>query len=204
MRKVILFGLLLCMGVATASGQKSAVQVFGVPFGSTYEEFLAAFKEKGFKGEEVFIYEGSDGVKINNIYGTFMTYSCYIEMYATKLTHTVYMIKISFSLRNRYEDIPGMEQCRAIISRIEGRYGKTMLIQRTYNRPVVQDLEESSAAIWHLDDNIELEMFYRGWDDCKVTYGGTEALDGLYQKEVDQFNQQKALEIQNQLSGSDF
>ena len=37
MRKVILFGLLLFMGVATAFGQQSAVQVFGVPFGSTYE-----------------------------------------------------------------------------------------------------------------------------------------------------------------------
>ena len=45
MRKVILFGLLLFMGVATAFGQKSAVQVFGVPFGSTYEEFLTAFSE---------------------------------------------------------------------------------------------------------------------------------------------------------------
>ena len=51
MRKVILFGLLLSMGVATAFGQKSAVQVFGVPFGSTYEEFLTAFKEKGFTGK---------------------------------------------------------------------------------------------------------------------------------------------------------
>ena len=68
----------------------------------------------------------------------------------------------------------------------------------------MQELEDSNAAIWHLADNIELEMFYRGWDDCKVTYGGKEALDGIFQKEVDQFNQQKALEIQNQLSGSDF
>ena len=51
MRKVILFGLLLCMGVATAFGQKSTVQVFGVPFGSTYDEFLAAFNEKGFEGK---------------------------------------------------------------------------------------------------------------------------------------------------------
>ena len=133
-----------------------------------------------------------------------MTYPCHIEMRATKLTHTVYKIKISFSVTDKYKDIPGMEQCRAIITRIEEKYGKTTLIQRTYNRPVVQELEDSNAAVWHLADNIELEMFYRGWDDCKVTYGGKEALDGIFQKEVDQFNQQKALEIQNQLSGSDF
>ena len=203
MRKVILFSLLLFMGVATAFGQKSAVQVFGVPFGSTYEEFLTAFSEKGFTGE-TYIYEGGSDVEVSSIYGTFMTYPCHIEMRATKLTHTVYKIKISFSVTDKYKDIPGMEQCRAIITRIEEKYGKTTLIQRTYNRPVVQELEDSNAAIWHLADNIELEMFYRGWDDCKVTYGGKEALDGIFQKEVDQFNQQKALEIQNQLSGSDF
>ncbi len=203
MRKVILFSLLLSMGVATAFGQKSAVQVFGVPFGSTYEEFLTAFSEKGFTGE-TYIYEGGSDVEVSSIYGTFMTYPCHIEMRATKLTHTVYKIKISFSVTDKYKDIPGMEQCRAIITRIEEKYGKTTLIQRTYNRPVVQELEDSNAAIWHLADNIELEMFYRGWDDCKVTYGGKEALDGIFQKEVDQFNQQKALEIQNQLSGSDF
>ena len=97
-----------------------------------------------------------------------------------------------------------MEQCRTIISRIEEKYGKATLIQKMRGKKVVNDLEDSSAAIWHLDDNIELEMFYRGWDDCKVTYGGTEALGGLYEKEVDQFNKQKALEIQNQLSSSDF
>ena len=125
-------------------------------------------------------------------------------MRATKLTHTVYKIKISFSVINKYKDIPGMEQCRAIISRFEEKYGKATLIQKMHGGKVVQDLEESSAAIWHLDDNIELEMFYRDWDDCKVTYGGTEALGGLYEKEVDQFNKQKALEIQNQLSGSVF
>ena len=203
MRKIILFGLLLFVGVATAFGQKSAVQVFGVPFGSTYEEFLTAFSEKGFTGE-TYIYEGGSDVEVSSIYGTFMTYPCHIEMRATKLTHTVYKIKISFSVTDKYKDIPGMEQCRAIITRIEEKYGKTTLIQRTYNRPVVQELEDSNAAIWHLADNIELEMFYRGWDDCKVTYGGKEALDGIFQKEVDQFNQQKALEIQNQLSGSDF
>ena len=203
MRKVILLGLLLSMGVATAFGQKSAVQVFGVPFGSTYEEFLTAFSEKGFTGE-TYIYEGGSDVEVSSIYGTFMTYPCHIEMRATKLTHTVYKIKISFSVTDKYKDIPGMEQCRAIITRIEEKYGKTTLIQRTYNRPVVQELEDSNAAIWHLADNIELEMFYRGWDDCKVTYGGKEALDGIFQKEVDQFNKQKALEIQNQLSGSDF
>lgn len=203
MKRKFIFSLLLSMGVATAFGQKSAVQVFGVPFGSTYEEFLTAFSEKGFTGE-TYIYEGGSDVEVSSIYGTFMTYPCHIEMRATKLTHTVYKIKISFSVTDKYKDIPGMEQCRAIITRIEEKYGKTTLIQRTYNRPVVQELEDSNAAVWHLADNIELEMFYRGWDDCKVTYGGKEALDGIFQKEVDQFNQQKALEIQNQLSGSDF
>lgn len=203
MKRKFIFCLLLCIGVATAFGQKSTVQVFGVPFGSTYEEFLTAFSEKGFTGE-TYIYEGGSDVEVSSIYGTFMTYPCHIEMRATKLTHTVYKIKISFSVTDKYKDIPGMEQCRAIISRFEEKYGKTTLIQRTYNRPVVQELEDSNAAVWHLADNIELEMFYRGWDDCKVTYGGKEALDGIFQKEVDQFNQQKALEIQNQLSGSDF
>ena len=203
MKRKFIFSLLLSMGVATAFGQKSTVQVFGVPFGSTYEEFLTAFSEKGFTGE-TYIYEGGSDVEVSSIYGTFMTYPCHIEMRATKLTHTVYKIKISFSVTDKYKDIPGMEQCRAIITRIEEKYGKTTLIQRTYNRPVVQELEDSNAAIWHLADNIELEMFYRGWDDCKVTYGGKEALDGIFQKEVDQFNKQKALEIQNQLSGSDF
>ena len=203
MKRKFIFSLLLSMGVATAFGQKSTVQVFGVPFGSTYEEFLTAFSEKGFTGE-TYIYEGGSDVEVSSIYGTFMTYPCHIEMRATKLTHTVYKIKISFSVTDKYKDIPGMEQCRAIITRIEEKYGKTTLIQRTYNRPVVQELEDSNAAVWHLADNIELEMFYRGWDDCKVTYGGKEALDGIFQKEVDQFNKQKALEIQNQLSGSDF
>lgn len=203
MRKVILFGLLLCMGAATATGQKSAVHVFGVPFGSTYEEFLAAFNEKGFTGK-TYIYEGSSDVEISSIYGTFMTYPCYIEMRATKLTHTVYKIKITFSLLKQYKDIPGMEQCRTIISRIEEKYGKATLIQKMHGKKVVNDLEDSSAAIWHLDDKIDLELFYRGFDDCKVTYGGKEALNGIFQKEVDQYNQQKAQEIQNQLSGSDF
>ena len=203
MRKVILFGLLLCMGVATASGQKSTVQVFGVPFGSTYDEFLAAFNEKGFTGK-TYIYEGSSDVEVSSIHGTFMTYPCHIEMRATKLTHTVYKIQISFSVTSQHKDVPGIEKCRAIINRLEERYGKVTLIQKMHGKKVVNDLEDSSAAIWHLDDNIELEMFYRGWDDCKVTYGGTEALGGLYEKEVDQFNKQKALEIQNQLSGSDF
>ena len=203
MRKVILFGLLLCMGVATAFGQKSTVQVFGIPFGSTYDEFLAAFNKKGFEGK-TYIYEGSNDVEISAIYGTFMTYPCYIEMRATKLSHTVYKIKISFSVTDKYKDIPGMEQCRAIISRFEEKYGKATLIQKMHGGKVVQDLEESSAAIWHLDDKIDLELFYRGFDDCKVTYGGKEALDGIFQKEVDQYNQQKAQEIQNQLSGSDF
>lgn len=203
MRKVILFGLLLSMGVATATGQKSAVQVFGVPFGSTYEEFLAVFNEKGFTGK-TYIYEGSSDVEVSSIHGAFMTYPCYIEMRATKLTHTVYKIQISFSVTSQHKDVPGIEKCRAIVNWLEEKYGKATLIQKMHGKKVVNDLEDSSAAIWHLDDNIELEMFYRGWDDCKVTYGGTEALGGLYEKEVDQFNKQKALEIQNQLSGSDF
>ena len=203
MRKVILFGLLLCMGVATAFGQKSTVQVFGVPFGSTYDEFLAAFNEKGFTGK-TYIYEGSSDVEISSIHGTYMTYPCYIEMHATKLTHTVYKIQISFSVTSQHKDVPGIEKCRAIVNRLEEKYGKATLIQKMHGKKEVNDLEDSSAAIWHLDDNIELEMFYRGWDDCKVTYGGTEALGGLYEKEVDQSNKQKALEIQNQLSGSDF
>ena len=203
MRKVILFGLLLFMGVATAFGQKSAVQVFGVPFGSTYEEFLTAFSEKGFTGK-TYIYEGGSDVEVSSIHGTFMTYPCYIEMRATKLTHTVYKIQISFSVTSQHKDVPGIEKCRAIVNRLEEKYGKATLIQKMHGKKVVNDFEDSSAAIWHLDDNIELEMFYRGWDDCKVTYGGTEALGGLYEKEVEQFNMQKALEIQNQLSGSDF
>ena len=203
MKKVILFGLLLSMGVATASGQKSAVQVLGVPFGSTYEEFLAAFNEKGFTGK-TYIYEGSSDVEVSSIHGTFMTYPCYIEMRATKLTHTVYKIQISFSVTSQHKDVPGIEKCRAIVNRLEEKYGKATLIQKMHGKKVVNDLEDSSAAVWHLDDNIELEMFYRGWDDCKVTYGGTEALGGLYEKEVDQFKKQKALEIQNKLSGSDF
>lgn len=203
MRKVILFGLLLYVGVATAFGQKSAVQVFGVPFGSTYEDFLTAFSEKGFTGKTN-IYEGSRDVEVSSIHGTFMTYPCYIEMRATKLTHTVYKIQISFSVTSQHKDVPGIEKCHAIVNRLEEKYGKATLIQKMHGKKVVNDFEDSSAAIWHLDDNIELEMFYRGWDDCKVTYGGTEALGGLYEKEVDEFNKQKALEIQNQLSGNDF
>ena len=72
MRNVILFGLLLCMGVATAFGQKSTVQVFGVPFGSTYDEFLAAFNERGFTGD-TYIYEGSGDIEVSSIYGSFNT-----------------------------------------------------------------------------------------------------------------------------------
>ena len=51
MKRKFIFSLLLYVGVATAFGQKSTVQVFGVPFGSTYEEFLTAFSEKGFTGK---------------------------------------------------------------------------------------------------------------------------------------------------------
>lgn len=45
----------------------------GVPFGSTYEEFTSAFKEKGFSGN-MMSYVKNDFVEIYNIYGTFMTY----------------------------------------------------------------------------------------------------------------------------------
>lgn len=203
MRKVILFGLLLCMGVATAFGQKSTVQVFGVPFGSTYDEFLVAFNEIGFTGK-TYIYEGYSDVLVSSIYGTFMTYPCHIEMRATKLTYTVYQIKITFSLLKQYEDISGIEQCRAIISRMEKKYGKATLIQKMHGGTVVHDIEESSAAIWHLSDNIDVELFYRGFDDCEITYGGVKALKGLAQKEYDQYNNQKAKELQNRLSSSDF
>ena len=71
MKRKFIFCLLLCIGVATAFGQKSAVQVFGVPFGSTYEEFLTAFSEKGFTGK-TYIYEGGSDVEVSSIYGTFM------------------------------------------------------------------------------------------------------------------------------------
>ena len=73
-----------------------------------------------------------------------------------------------------------------------------------HGKKVVEDLEISSAALWQLPDNIEVELFYRGFDDCKITYGGKSALNGLYEQEADQYNQQKALEIQEKLSNSDF
>ena len=201
MRKIVLFGLLLCIGVATASGQKSNVHVFGIPFGSSYEEFLSAFTDKGFTGNTR-TNESDDGVSIYNINGTFMTYKSAIKMYATKLSHTVYKIEISLTFHETYKDIPGEQQCRAMISILEDKYGKASLVQKMHGSKVVQNIEESSAALWHLPDNIELEMFYRGFDNSKITYGGKEALNGLYQKEWDQYNEQKALENQNQLSGS--
>lgn len=201
MRKIVLFGLLLCIGVATASGQKSNVHVFGIPLGSTYEEFLSAFTDKSFTGN-ILTNESNDGVVIYNINGTFMTYKCAIKMYATKLTHTVYKIEISFPFHGTYKDIPGEQQCCAVISLFEDKYGKATLVQKMHGSKVVQNIEDSSAALWHLSDNIELEMFYRGFDNCKITYGGKEALNGLCQKEWDQYNEQKALENQNQLSGS--
>ena len=203
MRKIFLFGLLLSIGAATASGQKSSVQVLGVPFGSTYEEFVSAFRDKGFGGDMP-SYEVNTGFEIYGIRGAFMTYPCNIIMYATKLSHTVYKIKITFSVTDQYKDIPGVDQCRAIISRMEEKYGKATLIQKLHGGKAVHNIEESSAAIWHLSDNIDVELFYRGFDDCKITYGGAEALNGLAQKEYDQYNKQKASEMQNQLSGSDF
>ena len=100
MRKIVLFGMLLCIGVATASGQKSNVHVLGIPFGSSYEEYLSAFKDKGFTGNTL-SQESNADVVIYNINGTFMTYKCAIEMWATKITHTVYKIEISFRKSNR-------------------------------------------------------------------------------------------------------
>lgn len=201
MRKIVLFGMLLCIGVATASGQKSNVHVLGIPFGSSYEEYLSAFNDKGFTGNTL-TQESNADVVIYNINGTFMTYKCAIKMWATKLTHTVYKIEISLSFDGTYKDIPGEQQCRAVISIFEDKYGKATLVQKMHGSKVVQNIEDSSAALWHLSDNIELEMFYRGFDNCKITYGGKDALNGLYQKEWDQYNEQKALENQNQLSGS--
>ena len=201
MRKIVLFGMLLCIGVATASGQKSNVHVLGIPFGSSYEEYLSAFKDKGFTGNTL-TQESNADVVIYNINGTFMTYKCAIKMWATKLTHTVYKIEISLSFDGTYKDILGEQQCRAVISIFEDKYGKATLVQKMHGSKVVQNIEDSSAALWHLSDNIELEMFYRGFDHCKITYGGKEALNGLYQKELDQYNEQKTLENQNQLSGS--
>lgn len=203
MKKIFLLGMLLCISLTAAFGQKSSVTVFGVPFGSNYEDYLSAFREKGFTGN-TYVYEGSSDIEISAIYGTFMTYECYIEMHATKLTHSVYSIQISFSLRKQYPDIPGIEQCKTIISLLEDKYGKAKLVQKMHGNKVVQNLEESSAALWQLLDNIDLELFYRGFDDCKITYGGKSALNGLYQKEVDQYAQQKAREIQEKLVGSDF
>lgn len=204
MKKIFLLGMLFCLGLTTAFGQKSSVTVFGVPFGSNYKDYLSTFREKGFIGN-MRIYEGNSEFVISEIYGTFMTYeNCYIEMRATKLTHSVYQIKISFSPHNQYKDIPGIEQCRSIISVLEGKYGKAKLVQKMHGNKVVQNLEESSAALWQLPDNIDLELFYRGFDDCKITYGGKSALNNLYQQEVDQYSQQKALEIQEKLAGSDF
>lgn len=203
MKKILLLGMFLSLGLTAAFGQKSSVTVFGVPFGSNYEDFLSAFREKGFTGNMP-TYEGHYDVEIYGIYGTYMTYECSIEMRATKLTHSVYSIKISFSLLNQYKDISGIEQCRTIISLLEGKYGKSTLIQKLHGKTVVEDLEESSAAIWQLPDSIDLELYYRGFDDCKITYGGKSALNGLYQKEAEQYDQQKALEIQEKLSNSDF
>lgn len=203
MKKIILLGMFLCLGLNAAYGQKSSVIVFGVPFGSNYEDYLSAFREKGFTGK-TYIYEGGSDIEISSIYGKYMTYDCHIEIRATKLTHSVYSIKISFSLHNQYKDIPGIEQCRTIISMLEGKYGKATLVQKMHGKKVVEDMEISSAALWQLPDNIDLELFYRGFDDCKITYGGKSALNNLYQQEVDQYNQQKALEIQEKLSGSDF
>ena len=193
--------MLLCIGVATASGQKSNVHVLGIPFGSSYEEYLSAFKDKGFTGNTL-TQESNADVVIYNINGTFMTYKCAIKMWATKLTHIVYKIEISLSFDGTYKDILGEQQCRAVISIFEDKYGKATLVQKIHGSKVVQNIEDSSAALWHLPDNIELEMFYRGFDHCKITYGGKEALNGLYQKELDQYNEQKALENHNQLSGS--
>ena len=190
--------LLLC-GLTASFGQKSSVMILGLPFGSAYEDYLSSFKEKGFTGQMQVI-EFSKNFKIDHIYGTFMTYKCSIEMYASKLTHSVYMMKIHFSLL-QYKDIPSEVQCRTIISKFEEKYGKATYMR---SKNVVQTFEDSSTATWKLDDNIDMEFLYFNPDGCKVTYGGENALNGIFQNEVEQYNRQKELEIQEKLSGIDF
>ena len=205
MKRKFIFCLLLCIGVATAFGQKSEVKVMGVPFGSTYEEFTSAFKEKGFS-RNMMSYVKNDFVEIYNIYGTFMTYQCSIEMRATILSHTVYQIKIDFPYRSNdnYKDLPQEQQYRAIISLLEEKYGKAVLATNRSGRTVVKEIDDGKVAFWKLPDNIKLEVIYRASEGhCVFYYGGDDALNGILQKEVELRNQQKAIENQNQLSGSD-
>lgn len=203
MKRKFIFCLLLCIGVATAFGQKSEVKVMGVPFGSTYEEFTSAFKEKGFSGN-MRAEEKNNYVEIYNISGTFMTYKCSIEMWATILSHTVYQIRMKFPYyADNYKKLPKEQQYRAIISVLEEKYGTAVLATSRSGQKVVQDIDDGKAALWNLPDNIKLEVFYRASDDyCIFTYGGEEALNGIMQKEAELRNQQKAVENQNQLSGS--
>ena len=151
-------------------------------------------------------YVKNDLVEIYNIYGTFMTYQCSIEMRATILSHTVYQIRIKFPYRSsdNYKDLPKEQQYRAIISLFEEKYSKAVLATNRNGKTVVQDIDDGKVAFWKLPDNIKLEVFYRASDEyCVITYGGEEALNGIMQKEVELRNQQKAIENQNQLSGSD-
>ena len=204
MKRKFILCLLLIIGVATALGQKSNVKVFGLPFGSTYEEFKSVFQEKGFSGN-MMANEGSNYVDIYNIHGRFMTYESGIEMWATILTHTVYKIEIKFPYRSNenYKDLPKEQQYRAIISLLEEKYGKPILATNRSGKKVVQDIDDGKVAIWNLPDNIKLEVMYRASDDyCIFTYGGDEALGGILQKEIEENNRRKALENQNQMSGS--
>ncbi len=203
MKKKIVFGLLLCIGVATAFGQKSEVTVFGLPFGSTYEAFLSAFKERSFTGNTQ-VYPTNGDVRIYNIDGTFMTYKCSVEMWATSLSHTVYQVKIKFPYySDNYKNIPKEQQFRAIISLLEDKYGKATFVKKKSGKTVVQTIDDGSAAIWHFANNTDLEVYYMASDDyCILTYGGDDALNGILHKEIEQVKQQKATEHQNQISNS--
>lgn len=204
MKRKFILCLLLIIGVATALGQKSNVKVFGLPFGSTYEEFKSVFQEKGFRGN-MMSNEGCCSMDVYNIFGRFMTYDCSIEMWATILSHTVYKIEIRFPYcsNENYKGLPKEQQYRAIISILEEKYGKPILATNRSGKKVVQDIDDGKVAIWNLADNIKLEVMYRAPDEyCIFTYGGDEALGGILQKEIDLNNQKKALENQNQMSGS--
>lgn len=204
MKRKFILSLLLFIGVATAFAQKSSVTVFGLPFGSTYEDFKEVFQAKGFSGN-MMANEGGNYVDIYNIHGRFMTYESGIEMWATILTHTVYKIEIKFPYRSNenYKDLPKEQQYRAIISLLEEKYGKPILATNRSGKKVVQDIDDGKVAIWNLPDNIKLEVMYRAPDEyCIFTYGGDEALGGILQKEIEENNRRKALENQNQMSGS--
>lgn len=203
MKKKIVFGLLLCIGVATAVGQTSEVNVWGVPFGSSYEEFIPVFKERGFSGTPQ-VYKSEGDFHIYNCIGVFMTYKCSFEMWATLISHTVYKIKIKFPYySDNYKNIPKEQQFRAIISILEDKYGKATFVKKKSGKTVVQTIDDGSAAIWHFANNTDIEVYYMASDDyCIFTYGGDDALNGILHKEIEQVKQQKATEHQNQISNS--